>query len=155
MKLRNSKGFTLIEMIITLTVMTIITTAALPRIINIVGIAKGGARDTIVGAVRSGISMVQLGTIDENNPFGNLPAELDSVAAGVDCNTGNGCFGNVLEPGHDVKDSRWTKTGSTTYDYDTGPDVASYEYNTANGTFNCTGGACQPVPSGGIAIGGP
>ena len=138
----NHKGFTMVEMVITLTVMSVIASAALPRIINIVGSAKKGSRDNIVGTVRSGIGLVKIGTIDDSNPFGNLPTELDSLAAGASCNSGSGCFTNVLETGHGVQDSHWSKATATSYDFDASGTVSRYTYNRTNGTFLCTSGSC-------------
>ncbi len=66
----SDKGFTLVEVVIVLTVMALLAVAALPRIVNIVGQAKRGARDNVVAAIKSGIHLQKVSSISEATPFG-------------------------------------------------------------------------------------
>jgi len=143
----KNKGFTLVEVVIVLTVMALLAVAALPRIINIVGQAKKGSRDNIVAAIRSGIQLQKISTVSETTPLGAYPGNLDTnPGGGAACTGANACFGNILEPGQQINDSKWVKINNAgpvyTYDYDPGPSVSNWAYNTANGTFTCFAGAC-------------
>ena len=147
MNLKNRKGFTLVEVVIVLTVMALLAVAALPRIINIITQAKKGSRDNIIAAVREGIMLQKVSSISENAPLGAYPANLDTLPMGG-CNVGTGCFVNVLEPGQGITDFRWGKAiggpFGTTYNFMLmgDPAAASYSYNATNGTLLCVSGAC-------------
>ncbi len=131
-----SRGFTLVEVVIVLTVMALLAVAALPRIVNIVTQAKAGARDNIVAAVRSGISVQKVSTVSESTPLGTYPVRLDPHAAGF-CSNITPCFTDVLEPGQDIRDTRWDKLSDFQYRYDNGGSaLQTFTYNAVNGTFN-------------------
>ena len=145
----NKKGFTLVEVVIVLTVMALLAVAALPRIINIITQAKKGSRDNIVAAVREGIFLQKINTVSETNPLGSYPSSLDANTANA-CNVmAGGCFASVLEAGQQITDTRWEGLGSNNYEYDNGTSVGTaggmWTYNSSNGTFTCTayaGGSC-------------
>lgn len=142
---KSHAGFTLVEVVIVLTVMALLAVAALPRIINIVAKAKKGSRDNIVAAIRSGIALQKISTVSETSPLGTYPANLDANPGAADCTAANPCFSNILEPGQHVTDGRWRKITNTEpfhYDYDSGPNVSNWSYNVFNGTFTCDSGAC-------------
>lgn len=137
--MKNNKGFTLVEVVIVLTVMALLAVAALPRVISIITQAKKGSADNIVAAVREGIFLQKISSISEANPLGSYPAVLDSAAT-ADCASGNACFTNVLEAGQDITDSRWNKASATTYTVDN--LTRTYTYTNTNGTFLCSGADC-------------
>ncbi len=142
MKIQNQKGFTLMEVVIVLTVMALLAVGALPRVIQIVTQAKKGARDNIAASVREGIFLQKVNSISEASPTGSYPATLDGASNGS-CSASTGCFATVLEAGQQITDSRWTRTNNTTYQFDVGGSADStYTYNATNGTFLCTAGAC-------------
>jgi len=142
----KNSGFTLVEVVLVLTVMGLLATAVLPKILNIIGLGKKGSRDNIVAAVKSGLQLQKLATISDTNVTGSYPTNLDvNPGGGATCAV-TACFDNVLEAGQAVKDSKWVKIDNAGplyhYDFDPGPDVSHFEYSAANGTFICTSGAC-------------
>jgi len=138
----QNKGFTLVEVVIVLTVMALLSVAALPRIINIITQSKKGSRDHIVAAVRSGIHLAKISSVSETQPLGAYPF-LDSGALGT-CNTmGVQCFCAAMAESQCVMDGRWRKTASNTWAYDQGGSADStFTYNMFNGTLLCTAGNC-------------
>ena len=150
MKINNQKGMTLVEIVIVLVVMALLAAAALPKIFSVITNAKKGSRDHIVAAVRSGIFLYKLSTVSETNPLGSYPynsgspvQSLDSNVGGFICSGAATCFGNVLDSGQAIDDSRWYKDGAGLYLFDSaGSANSTYTYNTTNGSFLCSAGVC-------------
>lgn len=130
--LRKTKGFTLIELVLVITILGILAVAALPTFINVSTQARQASRDGVSGAVRSGIAMFRANDLVVNGPPGIYPATLDGAAAGAAA-PGNLVFDTVLSQG--IADGRWSKTNGTTYVYNDGTTAFTYTYNAANGTF--------------------
>lgn len=142
MKTPDNRGFTLVEVVIVLTIMALLAIAALPKIIDVTNSAKRGSRDKIIASVREGIILQKINLISETSPFGSYPGNLDNKLNGS-CQSNGGCFGNVLEDGQFIRTNDWQKEGGTTYRYDKNGSVDStYDYNSSNGTFLCTLGTC-------------
>ena len=125
----NRKGFTLIELILVITILGILAVSALPRFLNLSTTARQASRDGVVGAVRSGIALYRANDMVTNGGAGNYPAALDANANGA-CTT---CFNSVLTNG--VNDTAWDKASATAYSYNDGTSTTSYTYNATNGTF--------------------
>lgn len=130
MKMR--KGFTLIELVLVITILGILAVSALPQFINITGQAERASRDGVVGAVRAGVALFRANDLVTNGAPGVYPATLDGAAAGV-CATANLCFTNVLTTG--VSDDSWTKVSDTQYTFSDGTTTFTYNYVVAAGTF--------------------
>lgn len=124
---RNDKGFTMIELILVISLLGILAVVALPRFFNMSTQARQSARDGIVGSVRSGIALWRANDLVTGGP-GNYPATLDGVANGA-CAS---CFTTVLDQG--ITDGRWTKAGLV-YTYNDGTGTTDYTYNPATGAF--------------------
>ena len=127
------KGFTLIELVLVITILGILAVAALPQFIDVSTKAEQASRDGVTGAVRAGIALYRANDLVANGAPGNYPATLDGVAADSDCGPAALCFATVLTTG--VSDSNWHKTNGTTYTFNDGTNTFTYTYTAAAGTF--------------------
>lgn len=117
----DRKGFTLIELIMVIVVVSILAIVAVPKFVDLSGDAKKAAEAGVVGGVRSGI-MIQLA---KNKAY---PATLDAALNGL-CSKTNVCFTTVLDPGIS---EQWERVSATQYK---GPTGATYTYTPATGSF--------------------
>ena len=132
MKIRNKKGFTLIELVLVITILGILAVMALPNFINISTDAEHSARDGVVGAVRAGVGLYRANDLVQNGPPGSFPATLDGASAAV-ASPSNLIFSSILQQG--VADGSWTKSSDTVYVFDDGSTTFTYTYDPAAGTF--------------------
>lgn len=149
MKLKNQKGFTLIELVLVITILGILAVAALPSFIDVSTQAEQASRDGVVGAVRAGISLYRANDLVLNGPPGNYPTFLDGDAAATDngtadptgpifftgpitCPAGMATC-SILQQG--VTDSAWSKAGLV-YTFDDGTSTYDYTYVPATGDFS-------------------
>ncbi len=130
--LRSNKGFTLIELVLVITILGILAVAALPNFINVSTQAKQASRDGVVGAVRSSIGLYKANDLVVNGPPGAYPATLDVAVAGAASPT-NLVFTSILQQG--VADAGWSKVDATHYNYSDGTTTYGYVYTPASGTF--------------------
>ncbi len=135
MKIKNNRGFTLIELVLVITILGILAVAALPSFINVSTQARQAARDGVTGAVRAGVGLFRANDLVVNGPPGNYPATLDAAAAGSTAGPANLFFGNILQQG--VAASAWTKdaTNANIYLYNDGTSTFTYTYAPATGKF--------------------
>jgi len=141
----SQRGFTLVEVVIVLTVMALLAVAALPRIVSIISKAKYGSRNNVLASIREGIHLQKLVSISETSPLGSYPTDLDPIVGFATCSVATPCFVNVLEPGQGVTDSRWTKVGGFNYQYDVGgTNQTTYFYSNTNGTMDCDPAGSAP-----------
>ncbi len=132
--MRNNKGFTLIELVLVITILGILAVMALPNFIDVSTKAKQSARDGVVGAVRAGINLFKANDLVQNGPPGNYPTTLDARADGTVAGPGATVFDNVLQQG--VADKGWTKVDATHYDFSDGTATYHYTYTPATGQFS-------------------
>lgn len=127
------KGFTLVELILVITILGILAVSALPRFIDVTTEAEQASRDGVVGAVRAGIALFRADDLVTNGAPGNYPATLDGVAADTDCGPTTACFDTVLTSG--VTDDNWHKVTDTQYTFSDGTTTFTYDYDNTSGTF--------------------
>lgn len=142
--MRHNRGFTLIELVLVITVLGILAVAALPSFINVSTQARQSAMSGVVGAVRTGASLFRANDLVANGPPGVYPATLDAAAAGTQ-STAAPEFGNVLQ--QPVADAAWSKNAAGGYVYNLGGgQTCTYTYTAATGAFLgvAAGGATCP-----------
>ncbi|MBI4366607.1 MAG: type II secretion system protein [Deltaproteobacteria bacterium] len=131
--MRGNRGFTLIELVLVITILGILAVSAMPNFINVATQARQSSRDGVVGAVRAGIALFRANDLVVNGPPGNYPAALDAVANGTVCSAAAPCFGNVVTNG--ITSGSWTKATATTWTFNDGTTTFTYTYASAAGTF--------------------
>ncbi len=136
--MRNNKGFTLIELVLVITILGILAVMALPNFINVSTNARQSARDGVVGSVRAGVNLFRANDLVKNGPPGNYPATLDALADGTTAGPGSTVFDTVLQQG--VADKAWVKVDGTHYTYNDGTTTITYTYTPATGQFSSPGG---------------
>lgn len=134
MKNKNQKGFTLIELVLVITILGILAVAALPAFINVSTQARQSSMAGVVGSVRSGIALFRSNDLVVNGPPGNYPTTLDAEPASATASAANPFFTTVLQQG--VSDATWIKGASTDiYTFSDGTSTFTYTYVPATGAF--------------------
>lgn len=144
--MKNQKGFTLIELVLVITILGILAVAALPQFINVSTQARQASRDGVVGAVREGIQMFRANDLVVNGAPGIYAGTLDVAAAASTAGVANlfftgpgACPPNmatcaILAQG--IADGAWSKgPGVNTYIYNDGTNAFTYTYTPGAGTF--------------------
>lgn len=130
----NTRGFTMVELVLVIAILGILAVAALPTFINVSTQARQAARDGVVGSVRSGIMLYRANDLVQNGAPGIWPATLDAAAANSTAGSANLFFGTVLTQG--IADGNWSKGATaSTYVYNDGTSTFTYTYTPASGTF--------------------
>lgn len=131
----TSRAFTLVELIMVITILAIISVAVFPKFINVVDASETVARETMVESVRQAIVGDAASTmLDSGFGAASYPANLgDGNAAISDCSS-DGCFtGLFTDP---VYDAHWSFDGTDTYTYTEGDGTTySYTYDSSDGSF--------------------
>ncbi len=135
----TQKGFTLVELVMVITILGILAVSALPSFINITGQAERASRDGVVGAIRAGIALQRANNMVTGSTTVAYPATLDGASLGA-CSSSNRCFGNVLSQG--LSDGSWSvTTAGLVYTFNDGTTTYTYTYTPGTfaapvGTFN-------------------
>ncbi|QQR80580.1 MAG: type II secretion system protein [Deltaproteobacteria bacterium] len=134
---KDQRGFTLIELVLVITILGILAVTAMPNFINVSQNAEDNARMGIVGSIREGISLQKAQDLVQHGPPGNFPAALDAAADGTIASSASPIFGSILH--HPITSDNWTKVNATTYTYNDGTSSFTFTYNPATGSFSAPG----------------
>lgn len=132
MKRLNTKGFTLIELIMVIVIIAILAIVAIPRYLNIQDKAKIAVMKGVVGAIRSGIHIYRADSVDAGTGAISWLTALDNAGAEAAAED-TPLFGYVMDPGVTAD---WTKMGNNEYKA-TGPsDDEMWYYHSLTGKFD-------------------
>jgi len=138
----GQKGFTMIELILVITVLGILAVMALPSFYDVSSSAKSSARDGVIGAVKGGINMLRANNMTSGtSPY--APATLDVAVLGP-CSTTNRCFegpnvgGGVVVLQDPVTSANWCAAGAGVYRWAPTSFAAGACAATAGTTTTCT-----------------
>lgn len=133
-KTLKSYGFTMIEVILTIVVLSLLAIVALPNFMTLTDQAHTASRNNTASAVREGIALWRSQDIVTNGPPGNYPAQLDGLPNGTQCAAATPCFVSVMLNG--IADDNWSKINATRYRYTTSQgNNFDFVYAAAGGTF--------------------
>lgn len=127
--MKKNRGFTFLEVIMTIAILGILAAVAIPRFFSFQEEAKKAAEEQVVGGVRTGISTYYLQSLTSGRtPL--YPAKLDEATNSF-ASGGNPFFIYVLaSPG--LIDKSWRKLSDTIYQ---GLGLTFYFYDSATGNF--------------------
>jgi prepilin-type N-terminal cleavage/methylation domain-containing protein len=133
----SKKGFTLIELVLVITILGIIAVSALPSFSNMTTQAERASKDAVAGAIQTSVQLFRANDMALNGPPGNYPTELDPLGANTACAPANPCFGGILlsTVSDNVNGRGWTKIDGTTYTFNDGSSTFTFIYSPVNGTF--------------------
>ncbi len=132
------KGFTLVELVLVIAILGILAVSALPNFTNVTTQAESASRDSVAGAIQTGLALYRANDMTQNGPPGNYPTQLDNLAANTPCSPATPCFGNVLQAAiADYRGGRgWLKLNATTYSFNDGTTTYNYTYDPIAGTLS-------------------
>ncbi|MFH1829702.1 MAG: type II secretion system protein [Pseudomonadota bacterium] len=123
---KKQAGVSIIELVLVMSILALIATAAIPKFLDVRDEATQAAEDYTVITIRTGIELYYLESkLEKRDPL--YPEELDSASNGP-ATISNPFFDVILE---NPITFYWTKNG---INY-TGPTGTSYEYEKNDGTF--------------------
>ncbi len=109
MKTRGQEGFTLVELIMVITILGILSIAAIPKFVDISKDAGEKANAMVIGAIKDGVQLYAAKNYIDNQKYAG-PSSLGFAALGQNCEQAPGCFVNVLQS--PVKQDNWRFVGS-------------------------------------------
>ena len=130
-KLNNQKGFTLIELIMVITILSILSIAVMPTAIDIQDGAKMEMTKRVAAIVQDGIN-INFSESIMNGTVGFIAnADIDTNPIGACVR----CFDGVLA--QPINDEFWAKSDPNTWTYTNGSMVRVCNYDSVTGEFSC------------------
>lgn len=122
--LKNSAGFTLIELVLVIAMLGILAVTALPNLFDVnLANARSSSRDAVVGAVQAGLSLYGANEISNGDSESYPPfLETTDVGTNIAASRTVPLFNSVLQGG--VGD-QWAKLDNDCYAYDADGDNAA------------------------------
>ncbi len=132
--MRNRHGFTLIEVVLTVTILAILAVYALPAFVDIRGNAETASERAIASAVTDGLSLYWANqAVNSPTAQGSYPPALDALAPGTTCSSATPCFSTVVTYG--ITQDKWKKTADNQYTITTPEGSSVYTYDSGTGRF--------------------
>ena len=128
MRKHMQQAFTLVELVMVIVIIGLLAAVVTPKFTSIRDEAQDAAEEAAVAAVRSGIKLVHMTNLAQNND--TYPTDLDSAQTGQAADD-NPLFTEVIEGG--LTDGNWEKRSRTRYRYI--PTNATYVYYRNTGEF--------------------
>ena len=134
----QTSGFTIIELIMVITILGFLSVVAIPQYIDLTARAQTANEQGVVGGIRAGIATQLANDYAGGDNTPEFPATLDAVTAPDVCDeapVGGLCFATVIPGG--ITDGNWSKLTATTY---RSPANATniWTYTPATGSFTKT-----------------
>ncbi|OGQ07719.1 MAG: hypothetical protein A3G32_02965 [Deltaproteobacteria bacterium RIFCSPLOWO2_12_FULL_40_28] len=119
--LKNSKGFTMVELVLVIAVLGILAISAMPNMFSVsLTTARSNSMDAVVGAVQAGLSLYASEQVASTGTE-SYPSLLETtdLADGTPATRTNRMFDNILQNG---VSNQWFKLDDDCYAYDTDGD---------------------------------
>lgn len=130
--INNQKGFTLIELIMVITILAILAISAAPSFLDLTSQAATVTVDGIRGSVQDGVNMAYGSNAANGNPAFPTDAEIDTNTVGDPCTI---CFDGVLQ--QPLNDARWTKDDADSWTFASGSVSITCDYDDTTGVISC------------------
>ncbi len=127
---KRTKSFTLLELIIIITIVAILGAIAVARVIDLANEARNVRDEFNINLINSGLKIYYTEShLQKRTPL--YPVSLDDVIDGTYSSKDNPFFFNVLRD-EGLKSSGWQKINANNY---IGPGGKSYTYDNNEGIF--------------------
>ncbi len=134
----NIQGFTLIELILVVTLLGILAVSALPKFYDVRAAATVSSHKAVAGGINDALGLFRSDAILNNTDI-HMMEISPLVADGGTCSPATPCFNTLLNPG--ITDNKWIKMNIVTYIYN---GTTTYNYLAPSmmtkGTFMCVAG---------------
>ncbi len=128
----KQRGFTLIEVILVISIIGILAAVAVPFYSDVVTQAYRAQALGVSSEIRAGIILKYVKCVSDPLLPDVYTAQLDAAANGI-CDLANPCFGEVLN--QSIVDSSWSKTSADVYAHINSGVVCTYNSDEGSSTW--------------------